>query len=424
MRLTNTIKAYSIAMLTVASTSMVISCSSPVGEDNTSTQKPAATIALSAMKSSASALAKTQSPTASIESFKICITTVLLAEDVIMNGTAASFTKTLSLYAGPIGSQYYPQFNADSARKSDIGFIDFTNSASLENLTGTAVINEEIGMIDSVRKADSILTGHIDTTSVADLDTFIHAGIYRYIYVGFMKPFKITGSALSITGDTYYTKDGTMDFVNNEYTSTISEKLLTEAPAEEAVVMKNNGGTLFKLLRPLVVTKQDVYDSTIFRVLLVFNPNGFLSAYDSRLTNGGEGGIADTTGKTIKVPFLDVVPIAYRDGQTVIQETYLISDVGQSIYTQLELCTVNEDSANIYGANIRGVTMNASQLPQEYQKIVTVDEVNGKITFKDMNGTIIADNFTRTVSGTMDIYYGSNKSAGVSYTLTDKKSIN
>jgi hypothetical protein len=41
-----------------------------------------------------------------------------------------------------------------------------------------------------------------------------------------------------------------------------------------------------------------------------------------------------------------------------------------------------------------------------------------------MNGTIIADNFTRTVSGTMDIYYGSNKSAGVSYTLTDKKSIN
>jgi hypothetical protein len=376
---------------------------------------PAAQIQFSAIQNSTTGLAKTAQAT-SIESFKINIHQVQIHKDVVMNGSGYESLEALELYNGPVSGAEYPNFNAARARASDNGFIDFVNPASLSNFTGSTAIDEELRRRAEGTSSDS-----------NEIDTFHNAGIYRYVSVGFMRPFKIKGVVHSITGEDYYTKDGVAS--GEEGSSTIASTPLTTAPAEEAVVMKNNGGTVFRLLKPLIITKQDIIDTAIFRILLVFNADGFLSAYNSNVTDGGAGGITDALGNVIKVPFLDIVPVAFRDGQRVVKETYLFTEESQPrSYVQLELCTVLEDSTNVYGVSLRGVTKDSSQLPAEFQTVRSVVETDGKLTFSDWAGTMLVGKFVRLNNvndvGVADIGHGPNVSANVSYTLIAKNIIN
>lgn len=380
-------------------------------------QQKVATITIQAKSQNGNALTKRMATasTENIESFKVLITQVCLYKDVQLNGSGwSSASGPLSLFnCDSALSAGYDHFNADSARKSDTGYINFLDTNSVKKLSSPK--------------------------SLSAMDT----GAYKYVIVNFNKPFKIRASVPSVTGTTFYTHDGPVSdsfFPNTTIPNykTHSATLLTTSPAEEAVVTMNNGGTLFRLLNPMRVTQTDIDSNRQFNLLMFFNTNGFLYGFNNRLASGDPSGIYDTAGNQIMVPFLDLTPVAYRKGDTVLLETYKfdindtsVSGDHRAYDLKLDICTLREDSTNIYATSLRGLVNEHQQVPTAPPKIFFISKDGEKYSFKNWDNSPIIDNFTRlgTVNDSSHAnFYKANISSvatfNVSYKLVEKKQIN
>jgi hypothetical protein len=184
-------------------------------------------------------------------------------------------------------------------------------------------------------------------------------GEYHYGKVDHYRPVKLT-AAIQLTDDTtVYTKDGTSTLISGSgidaaYVTQVSD--ITEGPAEETIVVLNNGGSWFKFEKPFTLTAEDVANETTFQMKLAFNPDGVIKAYNYTSSNQVIQDIENNYG--IEFPLMPFTPVIYRENETAKKESYLFSysATDESIYNsfdfRLELYTVEEDASDsIYAAD-------------------------------------------------------------------------
>jgi hypothetical protein len=382
----------------IAALAIIAGCNS-----NNSSNVDHATVELSAIMQNGVSLPKTTAA-AGLEQFKVWVNNVTLVEDYRFEpgtGAGQNVGRMVYLFEGAhserTSMQAYDNFGADSARTSTTPAIDFMDQASLGTLTGMAPLTEE------------------------------QVGDYRFVTLSCMRACKVRGSAASVTGEVIYSKDGEIDAAQNYVTRTTSD--LSVAPAEDAIAYRNNGGVLFRLLKPLTVTEQDIADSVRFLVKLVFDPDGYIFGC-KRSDSGPVGGIYDSTGRQLFVPFLDVVPLALREGQTVVREQYLMDLAGEFYHADLRLnvYTIQEDAGNIYGVSARAIVDEHNQAPREFPHVMLSAVVGGEVQFQNFDGSPIIDKFSRLdnvgQTGAADLYLeGGRVNRDVTYTLTDRRTL-
>jgi len=334
-----------------------------------------------------------------LESLQYYIRDIKLCQDLTIDGTGYSNTSGLYSLFSKTDAPDYNTFGAVDARSTTDGYIDFMDSTSLGSLTNTV---------------------NLDATNI---------GSYNYALTDWLQPIKVKGS-IAVDGTTIYTHDGTVALSSSYYTTT-SSTALTTSPSELAIAQLNNGGTWFRLLKPLEITQDDIDNNTQFKMLLVFNPDGFLFGWNNNDYTGTNNKIIDSNNNGFYIAFLDASPIAYRDGQTVYCEsyTYTVVDAGNSLNfnARLEIYYVNEDSDNIYAATIRHLVNSSNTVPASSLKIFTVEDSSSILTFKASDDTAIVDNFTRleivsqTGTAVVAYYAGSTVTTkSVTYTFSSR----
>jgi hypothetical protein len=331
---------------------------------------------------------------ASLTSMKYFIKSIVICEDMETNGTGTGNSRgCLSIYSVPEDPAYAytPQdadftHLADTARKSDVGFIDLMDATSRAKLTTDTRLSKE------------------------------HVHAYNYGAIYWNLPIKLTAAIPMADGSTYYTHDGPTvrtpmgsgDFVAYP---TVTSSSLTEGPAEEATILHPNGGTWFKFQAPLVVTQKDLDDKVGYVLDLTFNPDGLVkgASWGGPPPSIVEGGAEP---RTIVVPMLDLTPVPHRATESVMKETYVanVKAGADDFDVRLELYSVKGDpKKTIYGAS--GKTLvNARSITSvsEFQKVAFLDaKDSGVIDFQAYDRSVMLSGFSRrevegdTVSATL-----------------------
>lgn len=320
-----------------------------------------------------------------------------ICSDITINGSGYDMTgKRFYLYSFKGTEPNYDSFDDIAARSWSEGYIDLANTNSMSQFSG------EIQM---------------DESSI---------GEYKYFTLNWFRPIKYRAEITLLNGKTLYTKDGVkiVSNVNTRYFT--GNKLLTNSPAETAIYEFDNGGTWFKFLKPLRITAEDVRNNTNINVMLAFNPDGYLIG-----TENGYGQSYDSAGYSIRLPFFIAVPIAYRDGETVMRETYQADVISSaaSYRIRVELYTLKQDEATLYGAIVTGLTLSNDTVPQEFAKVYQSSKnTDNSINLLAWNGDVIVSNFTRlTTVGSKTVALVGNGSGGTysaSFKLTENTNIN
>ena len=359
-----------------------------------------------------------------LESFQVAIGSILLARDITISGSAWNNpTATLPLFDTP-NQEYYRSFTATNAMDpaNDPYYIDFMTAAGLGRLSTSAKFRAE------------------------------NLGEYNFAIVNWAQPFRVRAHIALGDGQTVYTKPGAYDAAGRRTNASAS---MMSGPAETAVVMKDNGGAWFRFLHPLTITASDlnttelVHDTTYrdslgnfidtlvpagqLSILMVFNPDEFLTAWDSTNDAGGGNAMGDITGPNamgnIQVPYLDATAVPYRQGEEVWRETYVFTGATTDrggVRTRLELYTIGD---NIVAASLRGLVGPAGELPfQPEQIFFVVDGTGGTITAQTHDRSAILENFHRLATvgaaGTNDLRLGHFTLTAAAYTLREKRKMN
>jgi len=327
-----------------------------------------------------------------ITSLKYSLQNLAIYQNMTTNGSGYSNTEGAVTFYKGTATYDYNTFDAEAAKLTDEGYIDLMDTASLNSL--------------------------VKSISITSSQT----GDYQFTGADWYQPAKITASVLLQDGTTtIYTKDGT---TANSVTTTSAD--MSAGPAQEAIVQFNNGGTWFKFLKPLTITQADIENETAFNVVMVFNPDSFIAAWDSNGSSAGNS-IVDNAGHGIVLPFLDLVPVAYRAGDNVIRETYtftVVNGIDNNFDVRFEVYTVGSDTTSVYAATLRHIVNASATIPGGASKIFFVDNTSaGDLVFQDWSLAPILDNFERLstvgTTGTATYYPGYNNPITVTYTLTD-----
>ncbi|GEM_PF-3938627 len=334
-----------------------------------------------------------------LESFQVAVSSIQLAKSIDLTGTA---------YKDPVDP--FPIFtNAGLAQKDlshpelpgnavqDGDYIDFMSSQGLAKLATSAAFHSE------------------------------QVGEYNYVLMGWAPTFKVLASVALAGGDILYTKNGTLDSNISQIHAAGS---LFAGPAETVDIDSHNGGTYFHFLKPLAILPSDlnttalVHDTVSRRdssghavpfdtlvqagqlsVMLIFNPDGLISAWDTANANPPAGAglaLAQITGPgglgNLHVPALNATAIPYRQGQGILRETYLFAadhplHPGIGIRTRVELYLVEN---NIVAINLRGLSGPGGGPPVDPMGAFSVaNGTDGDLVVEDWNHTSLLPGFRR-----------------------------
>ncbi len=295
---------------------------------------------------------------ASLKSFKYYVTAISICETMKTQGTSyseqanclpvfqgngadANYTYSLpSAGAGPSKADYDKMLA--SAKASDTGYID------LMSATDRAKLGANIQLVDE------------------------NAHSYNYGVINWYLPYKIKAEVPMYNPDgtvatTYRTNAGTTNTSTAFPVTTAATDFGLTTAASEAVLLFPNGGNWFKFQNPLVISDDDIKNKANFKLALVFNPDGLVKGYSasSGSTFAGCPGCnyADPTGNGIQTPMLGLIPIPFKEGQTVAKEVYqgkitgTAAGVTNNATIRLELYYVKEDpKKTIYGAQAMALT--------------------------------------------------------------------
>jgi hypothetical protein len=227
-------------------------------------------------------------------------------------------------------------------------------------------------------------------------------------------------------------------------------------PAEIALAQKNNGGAEFHLLKPLTLTandftgtklrhdtitsggKTEIKDTLVpvgaLQLMLVFNPEDFLIAWDSitaaNVPNKGELMGPNGVGN-IKVPFLDATAIPCRLGDEIWRETYVFTGEnnlmpGNFFRVRLEIYSIGD---NIVAASTRALVGPNGEFPVEPDKVISVkDEAGGTFRVENNKQNPIVEGFHRLTTagetGNANLTLSMIHVDAAAYTMVEKRKIN
>ncbi|MBF0314174.1 MAG: hypothetical protein HQK52_12215 [Oligoflexia bacterium] len=311
---------------------------------------------------------------AELSSLQYYIREIRLCKTLQVSGALFSNPRgCFSLYTAP-GTDEFNSYNATAARsESDpYKYIDLMSATSLSQLNSNKIT--------------------LNAT---------HIGSYNYGVISWFAPIKITASVPMMDASvTYYTEDGA-DSTYDTGASYLIVDDLTTGPASEAVVTLNSGGSWFKFTSPFVISRDDIESKKSMRLGLAFNPDGLIK---SALTSGlkesmirlnGEG----TTGQAIVMPALNLIPIPYYQGETLVRETYLFHYNNILAYdVRLELFYVQGKSGTIYGAELTplytSLTTDGGAPPFNQIFSISTSSSDSTLSFSDYQAPMIKE-FTR-----------------------------
>lgn len=362
---------------------------------------------------------------ADLESFQVAVTSVFLAQNITISGSAwGSPTGTLNLYEtlGLMESSITAANAMDAS--NDSFYIDFMSAAGRARLSSSGAFTEQ------------------------------HLGDYNFVVVNWAYPFRVRGAVDLGDGRKVYTKAGPVDTAMYQTQPTSS---MMTGPAETAVVIKDNGGTWFRFLRSMTLTTADLTTTQLVRdtsrrdsmgnvidtlvpagqlnVMLVYNPDGFLSGWDSAATPGGNMRGASISGPggvgNIEVPYLDATVVPYRTGEEVWRETYLFTGATPDarpvgFRSRLELYLVGD---NVVAASLRSLAGPAGEMPLYASNIFFAEAgAGGTLDLQDHSHTNIVGGFRREsvvgTAGAASLTLGMTTVGACAYTLVEKRRMN
>lgn len=372
-----------------------------------------------------------------LESFQVAVSHILLAKDLETSGSGWSgLTGPLPLYS----NNNMGDFNAiDTTQARDpawqSNFIDFCSQASLERMATSKPF------------------------------TLRDTGDYHWAVINWAPFFRVRSTIPLPGGDTLYTHDGPISQhlypnsgANNFYYLTHATQSLLQGPSEEALVRKNNGGTWFRFLKPLRLTEADL-DSTStisdtigvdsagnaivqhlpsgkWNVLLVFNPQDFLfgGEGDSSNSSVARGIVSPDSSAYFHVPFLKATAVPYREGESVMRETYESAVTVDKAWAQgtyamrLELYFIGD---NVVAATVHAYPTDGNFAPPEVPTIFFADaKEDGSLSLQGYDRKPIFDGFQRKTAvgqeGTVpwDPSGMAQDAQTLSYRLTEIKKMN
>lgn len=392
---------YSVGIFTCAA---LLGCSEKTVEPGDGNGRSGLRIKLVPSLSSKPNAAKKVAPSGAngLEQFEVAVANISIAKNLTTQGSGFSnMSGAFSLFSQNLGD--YNTFDTNQARSSDMSakYIDFCSQQGLEK----------------------IATSHPFTIK----DT----GSYHWAIINWAPIFKVRASIPLAGGETIYTKDGYVtpfQYPNTtgqdgRYFVTIPKTTLLSGPSESALVRKNNGGTWFRFLKPLRLTEADLdtgntiadtigRDSTgkpivqqlpsgKWNVMLVFNPEDLLFASKDDKSNGSVTAsiLSPDSSAFIHVPFLKATAIPYRDGESVMRETYRFTVNIDKPWAKgkfgmrLELYLIGD---NVVAANVHSYPIDGNLAPSEVPVIFFADEAqDGSLSLQNYNRKPVFDGFKR-----------------------------
>jgi hypothetical protein len=223
----------------------------------------------------------------------------------------------------------------------------------------------------------------------------VEAGSYQWALANWNKPVRVQATIPLSGGGSLFTQDGDRSSPSG-YGVTLTTADLTAGPSARAIVDLNNGGTWFRLQKPVVIPDS----GGSYTLSLAFNPDRLIKASASGASNAS---IQDTSMavRGIYVPLLDLTPVLHQSSDSVRKESYELT--GPSEFSlRLELYSVGSDTAHtILGADLKtlytpSTTMNVMH-PQKVSFITTAGD--GSITLEGWDHGALIEGFTRSVTG-------------------------
>lgn len=367
-----------------------------------------------------------------LQSFQVAVENIFLAKDISINGTAWNQpTGTLLFYNQPT-LESAPDHNLITAANAldpsnDKYYVDFMKAEDRQRISQGATFEES------------------------------HLGDYNFVIVSWAKPFRVRAAVPLGNGQTVHTRPGATVETGNAmapYSTQMSGDVMA-GPAQTAVAMKNNGGTWFRFLKPLTLSQDDlkgtrnrrdtlvvagdtlVKDTVVpigqLQVMLVFNPDQFLTAWDS-LNAQNVPSVTELTGPNgignLKVPFLDATAIPHREGDEIWRETYLFTGEnsemrGQFFRVRLELYTIGD---NLVAASTRALTGPNGEFPIESVIVFHAKEESGGLTLEANGSQPIVKSFKRLPAvgeaGKADLTMSLIHVPACAYSLLEKRKVN
>jgi hypothetical protein len=302
-----------------------------------------------------------------ITSLKYYFTSIRLVNKVILEGTGysmdASNPHELGILQKSVPVDVYDNFALEEAQ------LDKTN---YKELIGDGAFKPEMG-----------------TNPEGTI------GDYNYVLINWMKPIKVTATAVDDTGS-IYTKTVSeiqLDDPGNMFVAVTTD--MTVSPAEEAIIMHNNGGSIFKLLQPLTIAK----DSPPQKVTLVYDP------YQNVRAGEGNGGtLVDDLGHYFTIPIMDMSAIVSPAKDKITCEQYRIVLTDWDLWLQLYF--VEADDV-LRAANISVIAAEETALPENapmVSGIFFVSQGAQGYTFKMWDESSMVSNFAPSESGTCQVH--------------------
>lgn len=316
-----------------------------------------------------------QTTTASLKSLKYYVQNVQICQDVQTQGSGFSNTSgCVQIYSNPDADmQAYQDYDISTAMAdtSEDHWIDFMSATSRAKLTANP----------ATLTSDNI-------------------GEYKYGLINFIKAIKIDAEFKDAAGITrFYTKTPAASEIITDTADQYGKKqhlsfTTTDprvGPSSEMTVMNNNGGTLFRFLKPFSISAADIDAATGFKMDFVFNPENYAGASGELGTVTGNciDGIAPNICGGYDIPMGKLAPVPHKDGEGVNKEIYLVSNFGTNQDLRIELYYNDADSTKAIMGVDRSVVIKsgASQTndmgtPYLYR---ASEDANGEVTFYDYN---------------------------------------
>ena len=239
--------------------------------------------------------------------------------------------------------------------------------------------------------------------------TSAHILKYNYALMNWSRGIRFKASVKLSDGKTIYSKKATVQEFqggntgNKQYSSSASS--LTTGPAEETLVFSNNGGTVFKLQSPFEITQADYDAKTNFKLAFAFDSDGLVKGLSN--SSEGPGVLTDSAGYQLQAPYLDIAPVAARESETIMRETYLLrnTDLTNTYDIKLSLYYVEEDTGHGIRAVNKTIHYTKARSQAATGALARIDSIttnaDGTVTFNDsMDGTVLASFKRLTTVGT------------------------
>jgi hypothetical protein len=280
-----------------------------------------------------------------------------------------------------------------------------TNGTAFNNTQGCvevydnqSVDYESYGYVEA--RADVTPGNYFDLMDPATLTALnqsvpVQAGSYQWALATWNKPVRVQATIPLSGGGSLFSQDGDRVSPNgNAFTQTTAD--LTTGPSALAITDLNNGGTWFRLQKPVVIPDS----GGSYTLSLAFNPDRLIKASAAGASNAS---IQDTSAavRGIYVPLLDLTPVLHQSSDSVRKESYELTGPSQ-FSLRLELYSVGSDTARtILGADLKTLYTPATTLnvmhPQKVSFLSAA--LDGSTTFEAWDHGALIEGFTRSASG-------------------------